>query len=81
MGLVEKLQEECEYDPEGDSTVDNLIAYKDALEDLVYAVDGILLCNSGTAIAAHHRAHNDLAYLSAADVCGALYSKGFGEAP
>jgi hypothetical protein len=32
--VIADLQAECEYDPEGDSTIDSLIAYKDALEDL-----------------------------------------------
>ena len=42
MSLIEDLQEECEYDPEGDSPIDNLIAYKDALEDrLGYAEEEI----------------------------------------
>ena len=30
---IEELQRACEYDAEGDSSVDALIAYKDALED------------------------------------------------
>ncbi len=30
---VEELRRDCGYDPEGDSSVDALIAYKDALED------------------------------------------------
>lgn len=30
---IEELQKACEYDPEGEGTVDALIAYKDALED------------------------------------------------
>lgn len=32
---LDALREECEYDPLGDSTIDSLIAYKDALEDLI----------------------------------------------
>lgn len=32
-----ELREACEYDAEGESTVDALIGYKDALEDRAYA--------------------------------------------
>lgn len=81
MSLIEELQQECDYDPEGDSPVDNLIAYKDALEDLVGQVDSILLCNSGHPAAVKYRNASDFVYLSAADVCGALFEKGFGETP
>lgn len=35
MSLIEQLQADCGYDPEGDSPVDALIGYKDALEDLL----------------------------------------------
>lgn len=38
MNIVEQLQKECEYDPDGDGSVDDLIAYKDALEDLVGSI-------------------------------------------
>jgi hypothetical protein len=31
-----ELREACEYDPQGDSSVDSLIDYKNALEDEVY---------------------------------------------
>ena len=34
-GGLEALRRECEYDPEGDTGVDSLIGYKDALEDIV----------------------------------------------
>jgi len=81
MSLIEQLQEECEYDPEGDGSVDNLIAYKDALEDIVGRIDGVLLCNSGTAVAAHYRAQHEYDCLSAADVCGALFGMGLGADP
>lgn len=81
MSLIEQLQRDCEYDPEGESSVDELIAYKDALEDLVGSVDTLLLCNSGTAAATHYRAQNEYVYLSAADVCGGLFGMGFGADP
>jgi hypothetical protein len=31
--IIEELQQDCGYDPEGESSIDELIAYKDALED------------------------------------------------
>lgn len=31
--VIADLREECGYDPEGEGSVDDLIAYKDALED------------------------------------------------
>ncbi len=33
IAALEQLRRECGYDPEGDSSIDALIAYKDALED------------------------------------------------
>ena len=33
---IEQLREDCEYDPEEDCPLDDLIAYKDALEDFTY---------------------------------------------
>jgi len=38
MGVVDELRAQCDYDPEQDGSVDDLIAYKDALEDAL-AVD------------------------------------------
>lgn len=51
MGTIEQLQRDCEYDPDGDSPVDNLIAYKDALEDL-YAADSAVLDELNTLLSA-----------------------------
>lgn len=33
--IIEQLQRDCGYDPDGDSPIDALIDYKDALEDEV----------------------------------------------
>lgn len=79
--LITQLQEECEYDPEGEGSVDDLIGYKDALEDLVYRVDAIMLANSGHPDAVRFRNREGLSYMSAADVTGALFGMGFGTAP
>lgn len=38
MNAIERLRKECSYDPEAEGSVDDLIAYKDALED-AYAID------------------------------------------
>lgn len=64
--LIEKLRDECGYDPDQDGSVDDLIAYKDALEDLLARVDE----------AARENAYGGA---SAADVTGALFNMGFGE--
>lgn len=39
---LEELQKDCGYSPDEDCSVDDLIAYKDALEERVYA-DGVTL--------------------------------------
>lgn len=36
-----QLRADCEYDPEEDGSVDDLIAYKDALEDLLGTIPGV----------------------------------------
>jgi hypothetical protein len=35
---LQQFREDCEYDPEGESTVDQLIDYKNALEDFAYEI-------------------------------------------
>lgn len=36
---LEALRRDCDYDPEGDSPLDALIAYKDALEDVLLSFE------------------------------------------
>ena len=35
LAELEELRHECDYDPNGDSSIEALIDYKDALEDLL----------------------------------------------
>ena len=35
---IQQMQEDCGYDPEGECGVDELIDYKNALEDFAYAL-------------------------------------------
>lgn len=62
--LCDNLKAECGYDDEGDTGVDSLIEYKNALEDLTTRVDLVLRQNAE-------------GHFSAADVCAALWSMGF----
>lgn len=81
MRLIDQLRADCGYHPEAEGSVDDLIAYKDALEDLIGRVDEVALANSGAPEAEAYRDRNDVYALSAADVMGELFSMGFGEAP
>lgn len=67
-GVTEKLRTEIGYDAMEDVPIDTLIAYKDALEELVDAVDEAMRSNAGKT---DYR-------MSAADITGMLYSMGFG---
>lgn len=66
-GVVEKLRDASGYDPDAWGSIDDLIAYMYALEDLVGRIDEIATEN------AHGRC-------SAADVCSQLFTDGFGDA-
>lgn len=64
-GVTDTLKQNIGYDPEADGSVELLIAYKDALEEVVDSID----------IAATVNARGRS---SAADVCAALFADGFG---
>ena len=81
MRLIEQLRASCHYSPDQESTVDQLIDYKDALEDLVGRVDELALANNGEPAAERYRAERCERTISAADVMGGLFSMGFGELP
>lgn len=66
--LADQLRKELGYDPDAESGVDDLIGYKDALEDLTYHIDVVLRRNAEGEI-------------SAADVCGTLWDMGFDPNP
>lgn len=68
MSIIDVLREECGYDDERDGSVDELIAYKDALEDVVARAEELL-------------AENRKGQLSAADVTGGLWEIGFDPDP
>lgn len=78
-GVIETLKAECEYHELAEGPVDNLIEYKDALEDLVGRIDELMRLNSAAAEAEAWRRERGLGTLSASDVTGALFGMGFGE--
>jgi hypothetical protein len=49
MTYAERLAQEVEYDDETEGSIDSLIAYKNALEDSLEAVERVL-CLRGIAI-------------------------------
>lgn len=81
MNKIEQLRQSTGYGPEADGPVDDLIAYKDALEDLVGAIDEAALQNSGAPEAARWREKTGEAALSAGDVCQVLFELGLGDVP
>lgn len=66
--FTEKLRRDVGYDPDGEATLDQLIAYKDALEDLVNDIDRVASSNA-------------LDRISGADAMGYIFNRGLGELP
>lgn len=83
MTILDKLRAETGYHPLDDGPVDYLIAYKDALEDLVGSVDELLLAHSGDPEAVAYRQRHGRAdvRVTMIEVVEALLEMGFGEPP
>lgn len=76
--FIDRLRADCGYHPDAEGSVDALIDYKDALEDIVQNIDGLALCNSSHPAAERLREAEGWQTLSAADVMGGIFNLGLG---